>query len=369
MVLSMVNLIWGCYDEVLKNQDLALILLGSLPSEHELLETTLPIVEEVETQDFTVEDVVLKDYLFYDDEGITTAYETEYDVQSSEDACIDDDDDDDEYFLVDEENEIVEPDADVHLFGISMDLPFENIGVTNLIPDDVLEGEEGFQISMSKAFRAKAKAKRDIRGDHVLQYSMLRDYVIELQYTNPNTTAKIAVERNIDPSLPTRVFKRIYVCLGALKLDFKACIRDLLGLKGAFMKGTFPGQVLVAIGLDSNNGIYPLHMRWLKLKGWCGQAYKDLLWRAASATNVKDFEKCRAKSDLLLNNIYGAFNGKIVGGRDKSMITLLEYIKEYCMKRIVNVQSVIDKCTGLLTPTTTRIIESIKKEAYLMKVQ
>ncbi|GJY47239.1 hypothetical protein Tco_0436302 [Tanacetum coccineum] len=102
-------------------------------------------------------------------------------------------------------------------------------------------------------------------------------------------------------------------------------------------------------------------------QGWCGQAYKDLLWRAASATDVRDFEKCRAKSNLLLNNICDVFNGKIVGGRDKPVITLLEYIREYCMKRIVNVQGVIDKCTGPLTPTATRIMESIKKEAHLMK--
>nr|GFC22165.1 transposase, mutator type [Tanacetum cinerariifolium] len=39
------------------------------------------------------------------------------------------------------------------------------------------------------------------------------------------------------------------------------------------------------------------------------------------------------------------------------------------MKRIVNLQSVIDKCTGPLTPTATRIMESIKKETHLMKVQ
>nr|GEX71084.1 transposase, mutator type [Tanacetum cinerariifolium] len=39
------------------------------------------------------------------------------------------------------------------------------------------------------------------------------------------------------------------------------------------------------------------------------------------------------------------------------------------MKRIMNVQGVIDKCTGPLTPTATRIIESIKKETHLMKVQ
>ncbi|GJR28586.1 hypothetical protein Tco_1104818 [Tanacetum coccineum] len=31
---------------------------------------------------------------------------------------------------------------------------------------------------MNKTFRAKAKAEREIRGHHVLQYSMLRDYVI-----------------------------------------------------------------------------------------------------------------------------------------------------------------------------------------------
>ncbi|GJS35258.1 hypothetical protein Tco_0533640 [Tanacetum coccineum] len=104
-------------------------------------------------------------------------------------------------------------------------------------------------------------------------------------------------------------------------------------------------------------------------QGWCGQAYKDLLWRSASAISVKEFEKCKSKFDLLLNNICEVFNGKIVGGRDKPVITLLKYIREYCMKRIVNVQSVIDKCTSPLTPTTTKIMESIKKEAHLMKVQ
>ncbi|GKC52083.1 hypothetical protein Tco_1074828 [Tanacetum coccineum] len=63
----------------------------------------------------------------------------EVSTQSSEDAGTYDDDED---FLVDEANEIVKPDVDVHLFGISMDLPFDNIGVTNLVPDDVLERED-----------------------------------------------------------------------------------------------------------------------------------------------------------------------------------------------------------------------------------
>ncbi|GJU97383.1 hypothetical protein Tco_1326654 [Tanacetum coccineum] len=206
-----------------------------------------------------------------------------------------------------------------------------------------------------------------------------RDYVVELQSTNPNTLVKIVVERNTNPSLPTRVFQRIY--------------------------GPFPGQVLVAIGLDSNNGIHPLAYTLVEAESkssWCwdgvGKAYKDLLWRATSATNVRDFEKCmlelktmnpkahewlnnipakhwarshflgRSKSNLFLNNICEVFNGKIVKGRDKPVITLLEYIREYCMKRIMNIQGVIDKCVGPLTPTATKIMESIKKEAHLMKV-
>ncbi|GKA87481.1 hypothetical protein Tco_0809245 [Tanacetum coccineum] len=402
-----------------------------------VVSTQSTIVEEVGIHKFTVEDVVLE---YYDDEGIDIAYETEYDVQFSEDAGTDDDDDED--FLVDEENEIVEPDVDVHLFGISMDLPFDNISVTNLVLDDVLEGEDvdvinadGFdsdpgnddetndyrmrrlaelsreievrvnpdipfkavqdqhqhdlevQISMSRAFRAKAKAEREIRGDHVLQYSMLRDYVVELQSTNPNTTVKIAVEKNTDPSLPTR-------CLGD-DIDLHP------NLNFTFIGDRQKGIILAikTVFPNAENKYCLRHIHENMKRGWCGQAYKDLLWRVASATSVKEFKKCilklktmnpkahewlnkippehwarsyflgRAKSNLLLDNIYEVFNGKIVGGRDKPVITLLEYIREYCMKSFVNVQSVIGKCTGPLTPIVTRIMESIKKEAHLMKVQ
>ncbi|GJU77539.1 putative ribonuclease H-like domain-containing protein [Tanacetum coccineum] len=189
---------------------------------------------------------------------------------------------------------------------------FDQVRVNPDIPvkavQDHLQCDLEVQISMSKVFRDKAE--REIRADHV--------------------------------------FQRIYVCLGALKLGFRACRRDLLGLDGAFMKGPFPGQVLAAVGLDSNNGIYPLAYFLVEAK--------MIDKRSASATSVKEFEKCmlepkkmnlkahewlkkippehwarsyfsgRAKSDLLLNDICEVFNGNIVRGRDKPVITLLEYI-------------------------------------------
>ncbi|XP_076905840.1 uncharacterized protein LOC143561732 [Bidens hawaiensis] len=97
-----------------------------------------------------------------------------------------------------------------------------------------------------------------VQGDYTTQYGMIRDYVLELKKQIPCTTVKIQVEEGTNTNLPTRRFKRIYVCFGALKQGFKAIGRDLLGLDGAFMKGPFTGQILSVVGVDPNNGIYPV---------------------------------------------------------------------------------------------------------------
>ncbi|XP_035844066.1 uncharacterized protein LOC110932042 [Helianthus annuus] len=124
-----------------------------------------------------------------------------------------------------------------------------------------------------------------------------------------------------------------------------------------------------------------------------GRAYKDILWKLARSTTVFYFEKTmeelkrmntkahlwlskidpihwsrshftgRGKSDVLLNNMCEVFNSKILDGRDKPIITILEYIREYCMRRIVNVLQVIDKTDGPLTPFATELFEEIKKSA------
>lgn len=66
---------------------------------------------------------------------------------------------------------------------------------------------------------------------------------------------------------------------------------------------------------------------------------------------------------MLLNNMCEVLNGKIVDGRDKPIITALEFIREYCMKRIVNVGKVIVKTNGPLTPTATRLLNLNKDQA------
>ncbi|GKG04829.1 mutator type transposase, partial [Tanacetum coccineum] len=43
--------------------------------------------------------------------------------------------------------------------------------------------------------------------------------------------------------------------------DTHTCLQsriDFLGLDGCFLSGPYPGQILTAVGVDPNNGIYPL---------------------------------------------------------------------------------------------------------------
>ncbi|KAL4577821.1 hypothetical protein LXL04_013935 [Taraxacum kok-saghyz] len=317
------------------------------------------------------------------------------------------------------------------------------------------ELQRNYQLSISemKVFRAKEEARKKIQGDYGGQYALLRDYAMELQQRNPGTTIKIDVETNCNPTSETRTFRRIYICLGALKKGFAAGKRDFLGLDGTFMKGPFPGQILVAVGLDGNNCIYPVayavvesenfkSWTWFltclgddldlhtmsnftfitdRQKGvlpaiaklfpvaehrycvkhihenmklqWRGKVYNDLLWNCAKSTCVNHFNQAMEKvknlnsetydwlkkippqhwtrshfsgrphCDALLNNMCESFNSKLSKARDKPIITCLEFIREYLMKRLVAVQKEIDKASGPLTPTATEWLETIKKEA------
>ncbi|KAI3757304.1 hypothetical protein L6452_04838 [Arctium lappa] len=245
-----------------------------------------------------------------------------------------------------------------------------------------------------KAYRAKAIATKKVRGDYSEQYEHLRDYALELKRENPGTTVKIVVEDEANPYSPTRQFKRIYIYIGALKDDFKACGKELLGLDGSFMKGPFPGHILTAVGVDPNqeHRFYLRHIYENMKKTWKGKVFKDAPWKCATSPTLPQFQNFmdylkvldrkafewlkdipavhwsrahftgRPHCDVLLNNMCKVFNRQLIDGCDTPIITTLEYIREYLMKRIVNVGMVIAKSEGLLTPTTTRILEATKTQ-------
>nr|GEX27349.1 hypothetical protein [Tanacetum cinerariifolium] len=182
---------------------------------------------------------------------------------------------------------------------------------------------------------------------------------------------------------------------------FKARMRDLLGLDGAFMKGPYPGQLLIAVSVDPNNCIYPLAYGLVKTENteswtwFLTRLGDDLdLYRNSNFTFVSERQKgiipaiaslflnaehrycvkhihenmkkkwnVRTKSDVLLNKMFEVFNGKLVAGRDRPIIATFEFAREYLMKRIVNVNKLIDRCDGPLIPTATKILRSNSNEA------
>nr|KAJ0199190.1 hypothetical protein LSAT_V11C600302500 [Lactuca sativa] len=94
-----------------------------------------------------------------------------------------------------------------------------------------------------------------------LQTKKLRAYQVEADLKIPLRAIQDHFQKTYQVGISMdKVFRTKDMArkLSTEKKGFKACLRDLVGLDGAFMKGPFPSQVLTAVGLDSNNGIYPL---------------------------------------------------------------------------------------------------------------
>ncbi|GJS58106.1 heat stress transcription factor B-4-like protein [Tanacetum coccineum] len=158
---------------------------------------------------------------FYNDEGIDTVYATEYDVQSSEDTCTNDDDDVDEDFLVNEENEIVELYVDVQLFD---ERPW---CINGMVSDSDPGNDEERNYRKRRLAELRTEMKGVINASGQWKYSF---------YTGQKfITPKEAKDRVYLHSIKSRRNLKLYKNQGAIS-QAKNC----------------------SVGLDSNNGIYPL---------------------------------------------------------------------------------------------------------------
>nr|GEV55597.1 hypothetical protein [Tanacetum cinerariifolium] len=169
-----------------------------------------------------------------------------------------------------------------------------------------------------------------------------------------STTVRIDVQQEPNPESLTRTFIRVYVFLGALTQGFRACGREILGLDRCFILKEMLWNSAKATSVGEFN------KKTGELKSFNSDVY-DWLMKIPAEQWSKAYFLSRAKCDLLLNNICEVFNRQLVDGRDLPIITCLEYIEEYLMKRIVVVQKVIAKTFGPLTPSVTKIFDAIKK--------
>ncbi|KAM6563311.1 hypothetical protein CsatB_023309 [Cannabis sativa] len=314
-----------------------------------------------------------------------------------------------------------------------------------------LEGKYS-KLSSWTFYRAKNKAMTKIHGTVKDQYAILHDYCAILVKLNPGSTTFIRTSLVDD----VRYFEMVYICLAACKAGFKFC-RPIIGLDGCFLKGYCRGMLLVAIGIDANNNMFPLayvvvekentdswtwfvqllkedldvqdtrlftfisdrqkgleravaeiyegseirfcvrHLYANFKKEFPGLLLKQQLWVCARATTVEEFKRRMdelketnaaafewlskkspsewtkshfrtfSKCDMLLNNLCESFNSAILDGRDKEIITLLEYVRYWLMDRMRKQRESVSKWTK---PVGKRIFDILQKNRKLaMKCQ
>ena len=119
----------------------------------------------------------------------------------------------------------------------------------------VVQSKFHCKVSWSKCYRARYRALSLIEGKLSDHYARVWEYRKELLRSNPGSTITVSVVVNPEK---TTTFHRIYICFNAIKEGWKRGCHRAIGLDDCFLKGQCKGELLIAIGRDANNQIYPI---------------------------------------------------------------------------------------------------------------
>ncbi|XP_022880842.1 uncharacterized protein LOC111398118 [Olea europaea var. sylvestris] len=132
-----------------------------------------------------------------------------------------------------------------YLDTFKVDLNWKSKLIIKAVNDDMK-----LTINKVTAWMARRYARVLIQGSNEHHFGLLRSFAVEILRTNPGSTCIVAIH--------DLKFQGVYICLEACKRGFFGGCRQLLVLDGCFLKGTFGGQMLVAVELDANHYIYPV---------------------------------------------------------------------------------------------------------------
>ncbi|XP_022154923.1 protein FAR1-RELATED SEQUENCE 4-like [Momordica charantia] len=119
-------------------------------------------------------------------------------------------------------------------------------------PKDIMQDireEYGVNMSYDKAWRSSEEALRLIRGDPASSYGLLPAYGEAVKIMNPGTIFELELD-------DSKYFKYVFMAMGQSIRGFMCCIRPVLVIDGAHLKGKYGGVLLTASAVDANNQIY-----------------------------------------------------------------------------------------------------------------
>jgi len=95
-----------------------------------------------------------------------------------------------------------------------------------------------------------------VMGSYIEEYGKLWDYVEEIKTSNLGST--IILKSCVDNSNKINYFARFYVCFDTLRKRWLGGCKKILGIDGYFLKGICKGILLVAVGRNGNNQMFPI---------------------------------------------------------------------------------------------------------------
>lgn len=121
--------------------------------------------------------------------------------------------------------------------------------------EEVVQEKWGITVSRPQCQAARNKSLKWIKCEYDHQFARLRDYAAELVHSNKDSTVKIQTLTNKNGQ---EEFNWFYACFDVIKKTWKETCRPLIGVDGCFMKHKIKGHVLVSVGRDVDNAIYPI---------------------------------------------------------------------------------------------------------------
>ena len=113
----------------------------------------------------------------------------------------------------------------------------------------------GYQISYKKALDVKHKEIRQLFGDFFQSYTELPRLFLAIEQANLGC---IVIWKTIEINMPnTEIFQRVFWSFKPSIEGFEHC-HPVMSIDGAHLYGKYKGKLLIAMGCDGNNQLFPL---------------------------------------------------------------------------------------------------------------
>ncbi|XP_010660151.1 uncharacterized protein LOC104881478 [Vitis vinifera] len=113
----------------------------------------------------------------------------------------------------------------------------------------------GYQMSYKNASKAKLKALTNLFGDFYKSYAELPHFFIALEQANPGC---VVISKTFPGIMEnTEIFQRVFWTFQPSIEGFKHC-RPVLSIDGTHLYGKYKGTLMIAMGCDGNNQLFPL---------------------------------------------------------------------------------------------------------------